>query len=567
MSRSNVGTGDFVAVDSEYPHGNANTQEGEGMQSHIPAAASHPRDSLPTWKWRALLVANGFLTIMHGYDVSNVANIQASIYKAFGHIELLSWVALGYSVCNIALIPLGRKLFKFGDFKTLCLASMMFIIGGSALSGAAPNIECIIAGRAVMALGSSIIYQGILSFNIVFTYPHELGLVQSFIGACFAMGLGAPLPTTRATWTHIKEVDWIGNLLHIGSCLLFAISCAFIGSTGTWGINPGIATWILFTFFVITYVLQQAYNLGTTPENRLLSPSSLLRNRTILLTWICTFCAAASYGATLYYVPIYFAFRHGLDPLAAATRLLPFIGVFISTIMLCGRLLPILRFYKSFFVVGSAFLLVGGGLFQMLSTNMSESAVMGFESVVAAGLGILWQLGVPVCTTFLPSTEDRLDLALLSNMAQLGGIAASLSIAGMVYQSTGFESLKDSVGGMGFSDESIRELLSGVDSPILKDADPRVLRLAVKAIVDAIRACFIILLTAGCISFLAAWSMNWEALEFNQSTRQRHIRQSGDTQLRHQRSDAEFLLDDLNTRGETAGGVLNSLATVHIDKR
>ncbi|KAI0853255.1 MFS general substrate transporter [Daldinia vernicosa] len=609
MSRPNLGTRHFVEADLEHSHRNANIQQGEGTQLHFPAAASHPRDSLPTWKWRALLVANGFLTIMHGYDVSNVANIQASIYRAFGHIELLSWVALGYSVCNIALIPLGRKLFKFGDFKTLCLASMMFIIGGSALSGAAPNIECIIAGRAVMALGSSIIYQGILSFNIIFTYPHELGLVQGSIGACFALGLvlgpvigGAfannshttwrwafylviplcvislvlqalfyprySMPTTRTTWTHIKEVDWIGTLLHIGSCLLFAISCTFIGSTGTWGINPGIATWILFTFFVITYVLQQAYNLGTTPENRLLSPSSLLHNRTILLTWICTFCAAASYGATLYYVPIYFAFGYGLDPLAAATRLLPFIGVFIFTIILCGRLLPTLRFYKAFFVVGSALLLVGGGIFQMLSTNMSESAVMAFESVVAAGLGIIWQLGVPVCTTFLPSTEDRLDLALLSNVAQLGGIAASLSIAGMVYQSMGFQSLKDSVGGMGFSDESIRELLSGVDSPILKDADPKVLRLAVKAIVDAIRACFIILLAAGCTSFLAAWSMNWEALEFNQPTSPRHIRQSGNTQLRHQRSDGEFLLDDLNTRGDIAGDVLSSPATIHIrDKR
>ncbi|KAI0108364.1 major facilitator superfamily domain-containing protein [Daldinia grandis] len=598
-----------LAATGPRSHRNANVQLGEGTQSHLPEAASHPRDSLPTWKWRTLLVANGFLTVMHGYDVSNVANIQAPIYKAFGHIELLSWVALSYSVCNIALIPLGRKLFKFGDFKTLCLASMMFIIGGSALSGAAPNIECIIAGRAVMALGSSIIYQGILSFNIIFTYPHELGLVQSSIGACFALGLvlgpvigGAfannnhttwrwafylviplcvislvlqalfyprySMPTTRTTWTHIKEVDWIGSLLHIGTCLLFAISYTSIGSTATWGINSGIATWTLFTFFVVIYVLQQAYNLGTTPENRLLSPSSLLHNRTILLTWICTFCTAASYGVTLYYVPIYFAFGHGLDPLAAATRLLPFIGVFIFIIMLCGRLLPTLQFYKAFFVVGSFLLLLGGGLFQMLSTDMSESAVMGLESVVAAGLGIIWQLGVPVCTTFLSSTEDRLDLALLSNMAQLGGIAASLSIAGMVYQSMGFQSLKDSVGGMGFSDESIRELLSGVDSPILKDADPKVLRLAVKAIVDAIRACFIILLAAGCMSFLAAWSMSWEAVEFNEPTRQRHIWQSGNIQLRHQRSDGEFLLDDLNTRGGTVGGALSSPAATHIcDKR
>ncbi|OTB09960.1 hypothetical protein K445DRAFT_71236 [Daldinia sp. EC12] len=609
MPRPDLDTRNFAAGNSIYLHGNANEQQDGGVQIHPHPPASHPRDTLPIWKWRALLVANCFLTIMHGYDVSNVANIQASIYKAFGHIELLSWVALGYSVCNAALIPLGRKLFKFGDFKTLCLLSMMFIIGGSALSGAAPNIECIIAGRAVMALGSSIIYQGILSFNIIFTYPHELGLVQGSIGACFAIGLvlgpiigGAfanndhttwrwafylviplciislvlqalfypryTMPTNKTTWTHIKEVDWVGNLLHIGVCLLFAIGCTFIGSVGTWGINSGIATWIIFTFCIITYILQQAYNLGTTPENRLLSSSSLLHNRTVLFTWICTFCAAASYGATLYYVPIYFAFGHGLDPFAAATRLLPFICVFIFTIILCGTLLPVLRFYKAFFVVGSILILVGGGLFQLLSTDISESAVMGFESIVAAGLGILWQLGIPVCTTFLPNTDDRLDLALLSNMAQLGGIAASLSIAGMIYQSTGFQSLKDSVGGMGFSDGSIHELLSGVDSPILKNADPKVLQLAVESITNAIRACFIVLLAAGGISILAACSMKWEPLGFNQHMGRQRMGQSGSTQLRHQISDGEFLLDDLNSRGETLGGTLNPLDLVHIrDKR
>ncbi|KAI1806087.1 MFS general substrate transporter [Daldinia bambusicola] len=609
MSRPDLGTRNFAEGNSLYPHGNANEQQDDGMQLPPSMSASHPRDSLPVWKWRALLVANCFLTIMHGYDVSNVANIQASIYKAFGHIELLSWVALGYSVCNVALIPLGRKLFKFGDFKALCLLSMMFIIGGSALSGAAPNIQCIIAGRAVMALGSSIIYQGILSFNIIFTYPHELGLVQGSIGACFAIGLvlgpligGAfannnhatwrwafylviplcivslalqalfyprySMPTNKTTWAHIKEVDWVGNLLHMGVCLLFAIGCTFIGSTGTWGINSSITTWIIFTFCVITYVLQQAYNLGTTSENRLLSSTSLLHNRTVLLTWICTFCAAASYGATLYYVPIYFAFGHGLDPFAAATRLLPFICVFIFTIILCGSLLPVLRFYKAFFLLGSVLILVGGGLFQMLSANLSEPAVMGFESIVAAGLGILWQLGVPVCTTFLPDTDDRLDLALLSNMAQLGGIAASLSIAGMIYQSTGFQSLKDSVGGMGLSDESIRELLSGVDSPILKDVDSKVLRLAVKSITNAIRACFIVLLAAGGISVLAACSMKWESLGFVQHMRRQRMGQTGSTQLRHQVSDGEFLLDDLNVRGEAVGGTLNPPVPLHIrDKR
>ncbi|OTA70417.1 MFS general substrate transporter [Hypoxylon sp. EC38] len=468
-----------------------------------------------------------------GYDVSNVANIQPSIYRAFGHIELLSWVALSYSVCSIALIPLGRKLFQFGDFKTLYLGGVLFLIAGSVISGAAHNIWGVIAGRIVVALGSSTIYQGILSFNIIFTYPYELGLVQGSSGACFAIGLvlgpvvgGAFAVNNHATWrwafylviplcvislvlqalffprylwTNIKGVDWIGNILHIGVCM-------FLGSTETLGINAAIATWVIFTI--------QAYHIGTTTENRLLSPFSILENRTVLLAWICTICGATSYGTILNYLPIYFAFNRGLSPLAAAVRLLPFIGVFIFTIILCGGLLPAVRFYKPFFIAGSALLLIGGGLLQTLNTGTSQAAVMGFEVVVAAGLGILWQLAVPVCSTFLHDTEDRLNLALLSNMATLGGIAVALSIAGMVYQGTGFQSLKDALSDRGFSDIDIRELLAGVDSPVLANGDPEILRLTLEAITEAIKDCFSIMIASGGLSLLAACSMKWEALEF-----------------------------------------------------
>ncbi|KAI0386887.1 MFS general substrate transporter [Hypomontagnella monticulosa] len=589
----------FVPSDSEPPRRDNNIWRGVDLQSHRPAAVPRPRENLPAWKWKALLVSNCFLTIMHGYDVSNVANIQTSVYKAFGHIELLSWIALSYSVCSIAFTPLGRKLFKFGDFRVLYLCSMVFIIAGAALSGAAPNIECVIAGRAVMAIGASVIYQGILSFNTLFTYPHELGLVQGTIGACFAIGLFLgpiiggvfahnehttwrwafylviPLcimslilqalfcpryrvSTDKSVWTHIKELDWVGNVLHAGTCLLFAMGCTYLGSATTWGTGPSIAAYILFTFLTITYVIQQAYSISTTPENRLLSPASLLSNRTMLLAWICTFCAAASYGCTLYYVPIYFAFRYGLDPLAVAVRLLAFVGVFVFTIMLCSGLLTAVRYYKPFFLTGSALILIGGGLFQTLTVNTPESAIMGFEALIAAGLRILWHLALIVCNTFLQDTEERLDLACLTNMAQIGGIAASLAISGMVYQSVGYQSLRDSVSGLGLSDRDIHELLSGVESPILKD--PEVLRLAIDAITSAVKGCFSILLATGTLSFLSALYMKWEVLELKKPTVEPR-----DDWVRHQRSDRRLLLDDLVILNRTAGGESGLHPSAHVN--
>ncbi|KAI2469452.1 MFS general substrate transporter [Annulohypoxylon bovei var. microspora] len=572
----------------------SNARQAQYDQSHSPTVTSNIRDTLPAWKWNALLISNCYLTAVHGYDVSNVANVQPSIYKAFGHIEVLPWVALSYSVSSIALVPFSRKLLNIGDFKTLYLVSIILMLAGTAISGAAPNLACVIAGRVVMALGTSVVYQGMLSFNILLCYPRELGLVTGSIGACFAVGLvlgpiigGVFAATEQTTWrwafylviplcvislilqalflpryvrlneksgkSNIRDYDFFGNILHVGVCLLFPVSCTLLGSTGVSGVTSVIAVWVSFTFIILAYVIQQGYSIGTTPDNRLISPLSLLGNRTVLLTWICTICAAAAYGAALYYVPIYFAFNRGLGPLDAATRLLPFICIFIFTIMLCGALLPVCRIYKPFFVLGSIFLLGGGGLFHTLSTETPESSMMGFEVLVAAGLGMLWQLAVPVCSTFLPTTRDRLDLALLSNMAQLGGIAVSLSIAGMIYQGTGFQSLKEAFGNgdvrFWFSDEEIRELLAGVDSPILRSGNSTVVRpIVMNAITDATRSCFTIILAAGGLSFLAAMSMKWEALEFK-SGRELSSGELGLGSHLNQRYDAHIPLRELATQG------------------
>lgn len=95
-----------------------------------------------------------------GYDVSNIANIQGPIYEAFSDIHLLPWLALSYSICNVVTTPLARKLYKFYDIKVLTLSGLILLIAGGALAGAASSLLLLIVGRAIMAFGASVVYQG-----------------------------------------------------------------------------------------------------------------------------------------------------------------------------------------------------------------------------------------------------------------------------------------------------------------------------------------------------------------------------------------------------------------------
>lgn len=94
-----------------------------------------------------------------GYDTSNVANIQVPIYQTFGHIEILPWITLTFSLTSVAVIPVIRKLTSFLNLKHVGLVSCLLVCSGSAIAGAAPNIQSVIVGRAFLGVSSAALYQ------------------------------------------------------------------------------------------------------------------------------------------------------------------------------------------------------------------------------------------------------------------------------------------------------------------------------------------------------------------------------------------------------------------------
>ncbi|KAK8102674.1 hypothetical protein PG984_015820 [Apiospora sp. TS-2023a] len=515
----------------------------------------HPRDNIPIWKWKAIVIGGAVQAIVNGYDVSNVANVQVPIYEAFGHIELLPWISLAFSLVNVASIPLFRKLIGFMELKIVSFIAVVILLVGSALCGAAPNINVVIVGRAFIGIGAAGCYQMLLTYNVVFAYPHEIALTQALIGASFAIGLltgpiigGAFAENEHATWRwafyfvlplggiiavaclglyppykvhsnkplsqHLKEFDYVGCVLHMGTFVLLGLACIFSGPTWDWDSGASIAVWVLFGVTLLAYVLQQSFCVFTTPENRLL-PVSVLGHRAVALTAVGTFCGAVGYGATLYYTPIYFAFTRGTGALASAVRLLPFTGVFVFVMFLVGGLLPRVRYYMPFYLAGAILMLVGAGCQQTITTQSSEGYVMGLEALVGAGIGMLWQIGVPVSSVVLPP-HQRIDAAAIFNMAQLGGVAVSLSIAGSIYQNVGFDLVSDAIGGLrgNYSDADVRLLLGGARSSILSAAHPEVVPRAIEAVTTTILDCFYLSVAAGALCFIAACCMKFEALDF-----------------------------------------------------
>ncbi|CAP96309.1 hypothetical protein E8E15_002468 [Penicillium rubens] len=516
---------------------------------------THPRGHIPDWKWKGTLAVLILTTLINGYDVSNVANIQPALYEAFGNIALLPWTSLSFSLAVFAVLSLSRKILYFVDMKWIYIANVVVFMAGAAVAGAAPNLPVVIVGRIVMGVGGAVVYQSNLTFVAVFATADETPRLFGLLSAIWAVGLviGGPIGSAFAsnrhtTWrwafyinlpcvsvslalailclprkylgpdrplvSRLMVIDPIGVAFNMAAPVLFALALEFSGPVWKWGSGASIAAWVAFGVVLIEWIVQQYWCIGTTPEQRAV-PVHLLSRVDLLPLWIASGCAGASYAITLYYTPLFFAFASGHSAMEQTVRLLPFVMVFIAMVILVGGLLPVFGRYNLIYIVAGIATVAGAGAMAgTLSPGVSESQVLGLEALIGVGLGCSFQHGVGISSVINKNPRDRVDSAVMFNMAQMGGIAIALAVAGSIFQNAGYNMLTDAIGDSGYSEEELREALAGVSSGVWQSGNPDVRSRGVNAVATVIGQEFYLVVAGGVACLVCGLLMRWERLDF-----------------------------------------------------
>ena len=185
----------------------------------------------------------------------------------------------------------------------------------------------------------------------------------------------------------LKQLDFPGIILNVGAFVSLIMALTFGGTEYKWSDGREIALWVVGGVLMLSFVLQQAFSIGTTPETRLF-PVDFLQKR---IMWIlfalmsaastCVFVCRSfrrdadhidrDYQVPTYYIPLYFQFVRGDGPLAAAVRLLPFICIMIFFGLLNGALMTKFGYYMPWYFFGGAFALTGASL-------MCKPTTLGF---------------------------------------------------------------------------------------------------------------------------------------------------------------------------------------------
>ncbi|KAI0182174.1 major facilitator superfamily domain-containing protein, partial [Xylaria flabelliformis] len=132
--------------------------------------------------WVICLASIISAVFLFSLDNTIVALLQPQIVEAFGSIDKLPWVAVSFALGSVSVNLLWGKIYGKFNNKLLFIAAVLLFEVGSAVCGAAPNINAFIVGRAICGVGGGGIYIGAINLLSVTTTTRERPLYISFIG-------------------------------------------------------------------------------------------------------------------------------------------------------------------------------------------------------------------------------------------------------------------------------------------------------------------------------------------------------------------------------------------------
>ncbi|XRQ03378.1 DHA2 family efflux MFS transporter permease subunit [Actinomadura welshii] len=120
-------------------------------------------------------------------------------------LSTIQWVITGYMLAMATVIPLtGWAVDRFGG-RRVWMTSIALFVAGSALAGAAWNIESLIAFRVLQGLGGGMLMPTGMAILTMAAGAHRLGRIMSIVGV--PMLLGPVLGPVLGGWL-VEDVDW-----------------------------------------------------------------------------------------------------------------------------------------------------------------------------------------------------------------------------------------------------------------------------------------------------------------------------------------------------------------------
>ncbi|KAF4990931.1 hypothetical protein FGRMN_8169 [Fusarium graminum] len=506
--------------------------------SDAPVDKSGARD-IHGWKWAVAYAAMLSTTLLFAIDNTIVANIQPSIINDLGHLELMSWIGTGFALGTMFILLWG-KVYGIFNIKWVYIFNIFLFEAGSAVCGAAPNIEALIVGRVIAGVGGAGMYSGTLTYVSVLTNPDEKpaylagSTVVWGVGSVLGPVVGGAFAASSATWRwgfyinlpigaifapayfilfpnldpnpaktiaeKLRLVDWINAFVFLAGSACLTVALTFGGVVYSFDSGTIIALWTVTGILLIAFIVLLKAHPLVNKENRLY-PLHFFKQWTLVNMQIQVFLSSGIILAMTYYVPLYFQFIKGDGALEAGVRLLPLIMFMVALSMLNGFLMPKYGLIPVWYIAGSTLALIGSALMYTVDEKTSNGKVYGYNILVGAGTGCYIVAGFAIVQSLVPS-HDIANAVGAMTISQDLGMVLFLAISGSLFHNVAV----DKVGGAlpNLSEVEIATLIAGTSSASFKALSEHDKSLVIPEIASAMKSIWAFFMAAAALSFVCA---------------------------------------------------------------
>ena len=381
---------------------------------------------------RQIMAVSGVMLVifLFAIDATIVSTSMPTIVANLGGLDLYSWVFSVYMLTSALATPVFGKLADLFSRRHLMLAGIAIFVIGSALCGAAQNMEMMVWFRAIQGIGGGAIYA--LAFIIVgILYPPEKrakmqGIISSIWGLASILGpLAGGIIVEHWSWRwiffvnlpisaaasslivvglqqeemqkHRPQLDWrgIGTLLAALILLFYALALSA---------QPGQGLGLLALGLVVVSASVLAVFIRV--EQRALEPVIPIGLFRLKLFAVCAAIAVlGSMGAfgAISYLPLYLQGVYGLAASRAGMVLLLLSLGWTGGSLIGGQGINRCG-YRFIAAMGMALIALGYALF------LSPLSRYGFTTVVVSAVFIGIGMGMTNLITLVASqTAVRLE--------------------------------------------------------------------------------------------------------------------------------------------------------------
>ena len=433
-------------------------------------ARSHTAPTRP----RSLLTTLAAAQLLIGLDY-NIVFVALPDIAGLGFTPAtLQWVVASYAIAFGGFLLLGGRLSDTIGRRRVFVGGLSLYVVGSVVGTCAPAGWTLIAGRALQGLGGALLAPATLSLvTTSFDEGHERNRALGVWGAAGSAGmvLGSILGgllTDQFGWRAVFAVNVpIAALIVFGALRSIpadrarasarldlpgaaltaaAASLAVLGFTvaadAGWTDPAAVAA---STFSVGAFVVLLIVE-GRTAEP--LFDVHRLRSRTLAVGTASTFLFMAGFGATAYFLTLYYQDDRGLSALSTGLAfVVPCVGVLLGTTL--GARLSTAAGMRASMITGNVIGLIGVGLIGALVDARSALAlVIALTAIFSVGQGIVFVTMFAVATAGVPDSEQGVTSGLATTGQQLGG-AIGLAVLVTVVSSSSSPGLNVAMIGIG----------------------------------------------------------------------------------------------------------------------